>query len=541
MVHCASPARTGCRRIRLGAATPNRPLSQHPRLNALWTHANVGKHTLETLTTGMYSDPLDVVREYVQNACDAIDSASHEHLLGDDDGEVAIRIDPRGRSILVRDNGIGLSLADAAAALSDVGRSRKLGTRHRGFRGIGRLGGLGYCEELIFRTKTSGAQECYLQTWDARKLQELLSPSNHQDLDVVEVIQSVASDYTQEYRGGRREHFFEVRMNGVHEERLVECELLRAYLSETAPVPFDLQAFRFGEEIDQYLRRTVPDYTTYRVVVNDQVIYKHYRDTVPLSSGRDRTSGQHQRMTGVKYLTLLDSSDHPLAYCWLGSTELKGTIAPECGVAGVRLRQGNMLIGRGQSLERAFQKSNRRFSGFLTGEIHAVHRGLVPNARRDDFESNAAGLALYRAAAREICAPASLEIRRASSERSREKRVKLAQQVLVQAEKEARQGVVSEARRSEIAEQLESVAENLDRRDKRMTERKEQLETTAERVRTEAPHVVDSELQGIYDRRAREALKIACEMLYGDCEDKERAEALIRRIVKRLKTLGSRR
>ena len=41
----------------------------------------IGKHALESLTTGMYSDPLVVFREYIQNSADAIDEALLKGIL----------------------------------------------------------------------------------------------------------------------------------------------------------------------------------------------------------------------------------------------------------------------------------------------------------------------------------------------------------------------------------------------------------------------------------------------------------------------------
>ena len=35
----------------------------------------IGKYTLESLTNGMYASPLDMYREYVQNAVDSLDEA----------------------------------------------------------------------------------------------------------------------------------------------------------------------------------------------------------------------------------------------------------------------------------------------------------------------------------------------------------------------------------------------------------------------------------------------------------------------------------
>ena len=55
--------------------------------------ATVGKNILDNLTTGMYSDSKVIYREYIQNACDQIDLAIKEGILGQDEGEVNIFID----------------------------------------------------------------------------------------------------------------------------------------------------------------------------------------------------------------------------------------------------------------------------------------------------------------------------------------------------------------------------------------------------------------------------------------------------------------
>ena len=44
----------------------------------------IGKHTLESLTSGMYSDPYVVFREYIQNSVDSVDEAIRAKVwLGD--------------------------------------------------------------------------------------------------------------------------------------------------------------------------------------------------------------------------------------------------------------------------------------------------------------------------------------------------------------------------------------------------------------------------------------------------------------------------
>ena len=41
----------------------------------------IGKFTLESLTTGMYSEPESCYREYIQNSVDSLDSALAENLM----------------------------------------------------------------------------------------------------------------------------------------------------------------------------------------------------------------------------------------------------------------------------------------------------------------------------------------------------------------------------------------------------------------------------------------------------------------------------
>ena len=43
----------------------------------------VGKYTLESLTSGLYVSPLDLFREYVQNAADSIDQAVQDHIINE--------------------------------------------------------------------------------------------------------------------------------------------------------------------------------------------------------------------------------------------------------------------------------------------------------------------------------------------------------------------------------------------------------------------------------------------------------------------------
>src|SRR3546814_16824618 len=113
----------------------------------------------------MYTDPLTIYREYVQNSADAIEARRLDGPRGR--GRVDIRIDHDARSVRITDDGTGIPVSEAPRRLLAIGGSRKRGTDARGFRGIGRLAGLAYCRQLLFRTRPAGDPEGVAQTGKA--------------------------------------------------------------------------------------------------------------------------------------------------------------------------------------------------------------------------------------------------------------------------------------------------------------------------------------------------------------------------------------
>lgn len=129
-----------------------------------------GKFLLEILTRGMYSNPMHVYREYIQNSSDSIDKAIEAGILQSAEAEIHISIDAKERSIIIRDNGLGIPLDIARIKLMNVGASDKDGITERGFRGIGRLGGLAYAEKVQFVTSAIGDSTRTIMTCDCVRM-----------------------------------------------------------------------------------------------------------------------------------------------------------------------------------------------------------------------------------------------------------------------------------------------------------------------------------------------------------------------------------
>ena len=198
---------------------------------------SVGKFTLESLTTGMYSEPESCFREYIQNAVDSIDIAIKQGLIQIDESRIEIIIDEDRREISIKDNGTGISSASTRKTLLDIGNSTKLHTVNRGFRGIGRLGGLSYCKHLSFCTTYRGEDVKTVITFDCEMLKQLLIPGQGDEHTLQSVIEGVTNVTVLEEQPSS--HYFIVKMEGVDDiATLLDIELVRDYISQVAPLPF---------------------------------------------------------------------------------------------------------------------------------------------------------------------------------------------------------------------------------------------------------------------------------------------------------------
>jgi Histidine kinase-, DNA gyrase B-, and HSP90-like ATPase len=342
----------------------------------------VGKDVLELLSTSMYVDALTIYREYTQNAADAIDQAREQGSLGQSDpGSVSITIDSVARSIRIRDNGTGIAWRHFAERLSNLGASTKRGTTARGFRGVGRLAGLGYCQELIFRSRTTGESSVSELRWDCRALKSALRSST-QERHLVALVQEIVSVRRSPLQG-YPERFFEVELKGVirhRDDRLLNPVAVGDYLSQVSPVPFSPD-FKFGAQITAALRPHVRlGELDIRINGAEKPLYRPHRNEIPLN---ERESGQVTSLE-VRQLTSVEGSVAALA--WILHHDYSGAIPAAALVKGLRLRTGNMQVGDNALLEDLFPES--RFNAWAVGEVHVVDTKVLPNGRRDHFEQS---------------------------------------------------------------------------------------------------------------------------------------------------------
>lgn len=343
----------------------------------------IGKHTLESLTSGMYSDPYVVFREYIQNAADSIDDAYKAKLLAKGNDRINISVSPLEKLIVIEDNGLGIPADKAEKTLVSIGNSQKTSDNSRGFRGIGRLSALSYCSKLTFETSFAGENTVSKIIIDATKLAELLAFNTDVDISVVEVLDKV---YTTELDSAPADaHYFKVIMEGVDDSsKLTDCEEVLSYLSQNVPVPYSPK-FTWGKEIVKRLKVEgyyEPKYNVFLTYGDKTIpVYKPYQDEFLV----DKAKNIVDKILDINIVKLADSLDNLIAIGWLAKTSYLGSIYDR-SVKGIRLRKGNILIGDHQTLNVVFKDA--RFNGWSIGEIFAIDSKLIPNARRDNFEKN---------------------------------------------------------------------------------------------------------------------------------------------------------
>ncbi|HEV7512727.1 MAG TPA: hypothetical protein VGO27_13610, partial [Candidatus Acidoferrum sp.] len=346
-------------------------------------HVSIGKDILELLSSAMYVDPLSIYREYIQNSADSIDEARQASLYhGPKQPRIDITIDPRTRTARIRDNGIGVRGAVFSRRMTSIGASKKRGTHARGFRGVGRLSGLAYCQELVMRSKSVDDEVVLEIRWDCRRFRELLRDNTFQGtLD--ELIWEVVSLDTLD-AAAFPDHFFEVEMvqvNRYKNDLLLNDDSLGDYISQTGPVPFSPE-FTFGTSISSRLRKWELG-EHYKIFLNGSTepIYRPFRDEFPVNPQVKDV------FTGVEFHEIPAVGEGLDAVGWILHHSYRGALSDTLRMKGLRLRVGNIQVGGDTILQAQFPEP--RFNAWSIGEFHVIPSSrLTPNGRRDDFEHN---------------------------------------------------------------------------------------------------------------------------------------------------------
>jgi len=343
----------------------------------------IGKFVIENLTVGMYDDPRCIFREYVQNAADAIDKAVDSGLISAPEGSIFVQIKEDRRYIEFEDNGTGIPRDSVVRLLQDIAQSEKEMGKDKGFRGIGRLGGLAYCETLIFETSFKGESEKSVMTWDAKTLKSLVANRAEKE-EAADVIARI-TEFESEPEDPSK-HYFRVKLVNVTNKDLLQVADIKDYLRMVAPVKYDT-GFIFRKKIYEALQQKGLAIDEYSLNVNGDPIFKGYTTLL-----YGEVNGQKKKIgdiTDVHFFDGADKNGNPLFWGWHSISTVQNEQLKKVNKArGLRVRKHNIQIGDENRLSHLFREP--RFNFYVVGEVFALSDALVPNGRRDDFEDSPA-------------------------------------------------------------------------------------------------------------------------------------------------------
>ena len=427
------------------------------------THeTQLGVHLLETITLGMYSEPLHCVREYIQNAFDSIRAARRQGLIADDDGCIDLIVDRHAKTLRIRDDGTGLNPEEAIVQLVDIGYSAKANTANAaaanaGFRGIGRMAGISYCDRLVFETSDGGDRAC-LVTFDAKAINRLTRPGQAPTTIVDAINRNCAPE---ERPSERSERFLQVSLENVTNPALLDVDALSHYLEQTAPVRQDPTTWKFQEKIRAFaddaghpesldtvsIRIRGPDGAVLREV------YRPFKDSFTTRNALGRSP---RRIDVTDVVALPRGGDYNGWWGWLAHHSRRGALA-DVSFGGLRVRMHNIAIGDHSLVQSLWTSSPLALWCF--GEIHVVDPALIPNSQRDDFEPSDALTRLHEQLADEA-RRIERDIRNESKDRntSVQKITQRAERATKQARRRLEEGLTSHNEKADLIDSLDKEA-----------------------------------------------------------------------------------
>jgi len=355
---------------------------------------HIGKNVIETLTLGMYEDARFIFREYIQNAADQIDEAVELEILNSRaDGEINIEIDAKNRRITITDNATGVKAENVLSFLGNVAASTKDPYSRKGFRGIGRLGGLGYCDTLKFETSYKGESVKSEMIMDAELLKKTITDKKY--VDDASTLISFITDVSTTNEEPLDSHYFNVTLENVTNDELLNKNSVKDYLSMVAPVPFKddfgYGGVSFKDKIHRYFREHHVSIDEYKIFLRGERIYKTYKNYILDKNGnRKRKKGkkdEYVEIINIGFANVYNSTGKLIALMWYGiSNELNFQMNAKNIERGIRLRKGNIGIGSELTLSGLFPQERQNLN--YIGEVHALSPLFIPNARRDYFNEN---------------------------------------------------------------------------------------------------------------------------------------------------------
>jgi len=326
---------------------------------------------LEVLTVDTYNAVNFAVREYLQNAYDAIKSAQNCGLPEPDEGyHVTVDISRNNRIVTITDNGIGMDEI-ILKEYTSIGGGTKDDPEYIGHKGIGKLSGLRFFERFVVRTKKAGHDTGFELTWKSGEMIKVLLEQKQR------MKKTPYTDFIRDYfdikkiGGDRKEnHFTQVQLIDVTNEfkDQVNESSIGTFIKQNCPVPYNGKRFKHADKIVTWLGN---DLIFFRTFINDKIVYQIYDDEFSLVE---------PKLFDLKY------NDKIRAKVWFSWVKGSSEIVQNEAIRGIRFRCKGMCVGNNTVFANKCMAEGRAYAAnWFTGEVMVLDDDIKPNAARDGF------------------------------------------------------------------------------------------------------------------------------------------------------------
>lgn len=340
--------------------------------------SRVGKDQMRQYMGGMYENSMVVFREYLQNACDAVELALREKLIDNRrQANIAVSLDQYNKTITIEDVGIGISRKNIGDYLVSVASSNKYKKGLVGKHGIGRLNGANYCDQIIYETSFAGEPIKSTLIWDVNKARKICDDDSL-DWDVTQIIDTVTHLKEAEPEDPDK-HYCKVTLVNVNDPRLLESNLVKQYVEQIVSVDYSTE-FKDNVRNPALLKA---ENASYKQRFDDLWVYQVSVDNIPIQ--KTYASEYDDKILGGMQLFVLrdDKTQEELAWGWFAlnrrAEQLNGL-----PFSYIRARHHNFQIGRDDLLN-AYHK-NSTAPSYVIGELHITNPNIEPTGTRDGIE-----------------------------------------------------------------------------------------------------------------------------------------------------------
>lgn len=361
------------------------------------------------LSEDLYPRKLEIIREYVQNASDALGEFMSIAEYVEDRSESQIKISIQGRSLLIFDNGIGMDEEEIAKLKRIAYSEKKLG-EEAGYKGIGRLAGIAVANKLKISSTSYGDPKLYHFEFRAKDMREDINEKKKGGLQepATQVINRHTSIGWTDIDA--EEHYTLVELRDIRESfsELLDADQLKLYIGDIGPVDFAPgDQFDFGPLISQKLSQNVPDYSPKNVYLSGptferQRIYKPYNNQMCIAE------------PGFIEIINPQNPSDVLAFCWYAAKgqQMLSKVRPvgrifsvegesvkdKYRLAGLVYKLFGFTIGDRTLPQRTLWTTTLQRALWFTGEIHLIDKTVTPTTDRSNFVENDSRVRLYNAA-----------------------------------------------------------------------------------------------------------------------------------------------